>query len=304
MLYAKYPDGLCCHYFEEYFGTTKSMVISPSEGIIDLCWGGRAENGWHAYDITKPLGNSMQDAQINLEKAASFGGRIQEASLTDLKIIDIAIEYGFDSSEAFSRAFKAIYKVSPQIYRRNRLDTFISSKERLDTGLLDHLARNVTVHPRIVELPEIKVAGIRGETTLRDNCLRELWARTNSLYRQIPNQIPNARAFGICEACAENTLCSMNEDILFTEVAGTEVSSFEGLTEPFVPKVIPGGRYAVFTHRGTLRMLPQTFDYIWGTWFLATKEELDWREDFELYDERFLGYDHPDSEVDLYIPVR
>ena len=28
------------------------------------------------------------------------------------------------------------------------------------------------------------------------------------------------------------------------------------------------------------------------------------REDFELYDSRFLGYDHPDSEVDLYIPVK
>ncbi len=70
ILLTKYPDGLCCHYFEEYFGTTKSMVISPSEGIINLCWGGRAENGWQTYDITRPLGNGMQDAQINLEKAA------------------------------------------------------------------------------------------------------------------------------------------------------------------------------------------------------------------------------------------
>ncbi|MEM5818430.1 MAG: GyrI-like domain-containing protein, partial [Desulfitobacterium hafniense] len=155
-----------------------------------------------------------------------------------------------------------------------------------------------------VELPEIKVAGLRGETTLGDNRLRELWDRANSLYIQIPNRIPNGRAFGICEACAENTLYTMNDDILFTEVAGIEVSSFAGLTESFVQKVIPGGRYAVFTHRGTLRMLPQTFDYIWGTWFLTTKEEMDWREDFELYDERFLGYDHPDSEVDLYIPIR
>lgn len=70
MLLAKYPDGLCCHYFEEYFGTTKSMVISPLDGMIDLCWGGRSENGWHTYDIANPLGNSMQTVQINLEKAA------------------------------------------------------------------------------------------------------------------------------------------------------------------------------------------------------------------------------------------
>ncbi|MBW4847464.1 MAG: AraC family transcriptional regulator [Lachnospiraceae bacterium] len=266
-------------------------------------------------DVAKAAGYSYYhlNRQFTAILGESIGSYIKKRRLadaskkllySDLKIIDIAIEYGFDSPEAFSRAFKAIYKVSPQSYRQNRLDIFIGGKERLDTGLLDHLVRNVTVHPRIVELPEIRVAGIRGETTLRDNRLRELWDRTNSLYSQIPNRIPGGRSFGICEACAENTLYTMNEDILFTEVAGTEVSSFEGLTEPFVQKVIPGGRYAVFTHRGTLRMLPQTFDYIWGTWFLTTKEELDWREDFELYDERFLGYDHPDSEVDLYIPVK
>ncbi|MEY8353417.1 C45 family peptidase [Lachnospiraceae bacterium 54-53] len=70
MLLEKYPNGLCCHYFEEYFGTTKSMVISPSDGTMDLCWGGRAENGWYTYDITQPLENGMKEIKINLEKAA------------------------------------------------------------------------------------------------------------------------------------------------------------------------------------------------------------------------------------------
>ena len=35
-----------------------------------------------------------------------------------------------------------------------------------------------------------------------------------------------------------------------------------------------------------------------------TKEVLDEREDFESYDERFLGFDHPDSEMDIYIPIK
>lgn len=82
------------------------------------------------------------------------------------------------------------------------------------------------------------------------------------------------------------------------------MSSFDGVPEGVVTKVLKAGRYAVFTHRGSLSMLRRTFDYIWGTWFLTTREEVDGREDFELYDERFLGYDHPDSEVDLYIPVK
>ncbi|MDL2229085.1 C45 family peptidase [Treponema sp. OttesenSCG-928-L16] len=69
MLLSKYPDGLCCPYFEEYFGTTKSMIISPAEGTIELCWGGRKENGWKVYDIRRPLAEGQRQIEINPEKA-------------------------------------------------------------------------------------------------------------------------------------------------------------------------------------------------------------------------------------------
>lgn len=260
--------------------------------------------GYSYYHLNRQFSAILGESVGSYIKKRRLADAAKKLIYSDRKIIDIAVENGFGSSEAFSRAFKAIYKTSPQSYRSNRFDTFISAKERLDMGLLDHLARNVTVHPTIVELPHIKVAGIRGETTLGNNKLPQLWERFNTMYTEIPNRKENARGFGICEACHENTLYNMNNDIIFSEVAAVEVDSFDGLPDNFIPKEISGGRYAVFTHKGTLRMLMRTFEYIWGTWFLTTREELDWREDFELYDERFLGYDHPDSEVDLYIPVR
>lgn len=122
-------------------------------------------------DVAKAAGYSYYhlNRQFTAILGESIGSYIKKRRLADAakkilytnrKIIDIAMENGFESPEAFSRAFKAIYKVSPQTYRQNRLDTFIAGKERLDSGLLDHLARNVTVHPKIVELPEIKVAGL------------------------------------------------------------------------------------------------------------------------------------------------
>lgn len=260
--------------------------------------------GYSYYHLNRQFVAILGESIGNYIKKRRLADAAKKLIYTDRKIIDIAIENGFESSEAFSRAFKVVYKTSPHCYRSNRLDTFISAKERLDRGLLDHIVRNVTVHPAIVELPPIKVAGMRGETTLSDNKLPLLWKRFQSVQQDIPHKKANARGFGICEACNENTLYIMNNDVLFTEVAAVEVDSFEGLPDGLIPKEIPGGKYAVFTHKGTLRTLMQTFAYIWGTWFLTTKEELDWHEDFELYDERFLGYDHPDSEIDLYIPIR
>ncbi len=71
MLLSRYPDGLCCHFYEEFFGTTKSMVISPCDGTIELCWGGREENGWNLYDISQPFESGTRTVEISLEKAAA-----------------------------------------------------------------------------------------------------------------------------------------------------------------------------------------------------------------------------------------
>lgn len=139
-------------------------------------------------------------------------------------------------------------------------------------------------------LPEIKAAGLRGQTTVRDNSLPELWSRFMGIVEQVPNRTAGGRGFGICEACQEgNTIYRMTDEVRFSEVVSVEVDSFEGLSAPFVPKVIEGGRYAVFTHKGSLDSLIETFRYIWGTWMLNTKEELDSRQDFECYDGRFFG---------------
>ncbi len=122
---------------------------------------------------------------------------------------------------------------------------------------------------------------------------------------RFPVRSPHGRGFGICESCGEgNTLYTMNDDLLFSEVVSVEVSSMSVLPPPLVYKTIPGGKYAVFTHTGSLKSLPLTYQYIWGTWSLTAQEKLDGREDFELYDERFLGFNHPDSRIDIYIPVR
>jgi AraC family transcriptional regulator len=260
--------------------------------------------GYSYYHFTRQFSSVLGESIGSYIKKRRLADGAKKLLYTHKSITAIAMENGFDSSEAFSRAFKAIYKVNPSTYRKNRLDLFLSTKEKLESELLCHRTRNITVHPKIVDLPDIKTAGLRGQTTLRYNVLPQLWHQFNTLSDTIPNRKANGRSFGICEACEEgNTIYSMNDDILFSEVVALEVDKYDNLSEPFVPKTLQGGRYAVFTHKGSLVSLKKTFDYIWGTWFLNTKETLDCREDFELYDERFLGYDHPDSEIDLYIPI-
>ena len=44
---------------------------------------------------------------------------LKEIRNTKRSILDIALEYGFSSHEAFTRAFKEAYSVSPKNYRKN-----------------------------------------------------------------------------------------------------------------------------------------------------------------------------------------
>ena len=260
--------------------------------------------GYSYYHLTRQFSAVLGESVGSYIKKRRLADAAKKLLYTDKRVLDIALENGFGSPEAFSRVFKAAYKVSPHAYRKNRLDLFIAAKDGLSPRQLRHRAQNVTVHPKIVELPVIQAAGLRGQTTLRDNVLPQLWQRFNAVAHRIPNRPANGRGFGICEACSEgNSLAVMNRDVLFSEVAAAEVDSFDGLPKDFVPKQIGGGRYAVFTHRGSTALVQDTFNYIWGTWFLSTRETLADREDFELYDHRYLGYDHPDSELDIYIPI-
>ena len=261
--------------------------------------------GYSYYHLTRQFSAVLGESIGSYVRKRRLANAAKDLIYSDERILDIALKWGFESSEAFSRAFKSLYMMNPAAYRRNRLELFIGKKPMLDEERLSHLAENLTVQPVLTTLPDIKVAGLRGQTTLRDNVLPGLWAEFNSISHKIPDAIPGGRGFGICEACSEgNTLLNMNEDVNFSEIAGIEVSSLEHIKPPFTGKILKGGRYAVFTHKGSLSRLSETFEYIWGTWFLSAQEELDFREDFELYDERFLGYDHPESRIDLYIPVK
>lgn len=260
--------------------------------------------GYSYFHFNRQFQALIGESVGNYIKKRRLANAAHQLLYTHQKIIDIAIDNNFESAEAFSRAFKSVYKISPQKYRDNRIQTLTANKERLNSQLLEHLVNHITVHPQIVQVPEIKVVGIRRQTEIKSKEIKKLWDEFYDFEHQVYYSYHQHRKFGIYELSLDETHFIISEESMFSEVVGIEVESFENVPSYFVKKVIPGGRYAVFTHHGSLELLQQTINYIWGTWLLSTKEEVDSRETFEVMDERFLGYHHPDSVLDLYIPLR
>ncbi len=132
--------------------------------------------------------------------------------------------------------------------------------------------------PRFENGPELKIAGF-GERYRYDAIegIPALWYRFGPYIGKVRHQV-GAITYGVC---------SNGDDTGFDYLAGVEVSSFSDLDESFRTIVIPVAHYAVFTHRGHVSGLHQTFETIWGRWLPESGRVFAPTPLFERYGEEF-----------------
>lgn len=56
LLTATVPDGLCCHYYRDWFGTLWSMIFDATAGKVEVCFGPPTANGWYIFGLDDPKG--------------------------------------------------------------------------------------------------------------------------------------------------------------------------------------------------------------------------------------------------------
>jgi len=233
--------------------------------------------------------------------------RLTEASYelinTNKNIIEIALDYQYQSHEAFIRSFKRIYGISPGQYRKNGKTIALFEKKPMTIEKLLTLKEQTSMQPKIITIDEFKVVGLRGYSSISNNRIPALWTIFMPRTGEIKNISQPMKCYGICENIPDYKMAEFTNDTEFAELVSVGVSDFDDIPEGMVTKVIPKAEYAVFTHKGSLSTLRNTYDYIYGTWIPNSEYEFASTDDFELYDERFKGVDNPESELDIYIPI-
>ncbi|MCB2357191.1 hypothetical protein [Clostridium estertheticum] len=63
LLSTSYPQGLCCHYYEEFFGTLRSMIFDVTDGTIEMTFGSPQSNEWRTFTIKS---NEEQEYMVKL----------------------------------------------------------------------------------------------------------------------------------------------------------------------------------------------------------------------------------------------
>lgn len=270
--------------------------LNEDIGLADVS----RETGYSYYHMTRlfssVLGESV-DRYINRRRLYNASEKLIHS---DQQVIDIALDCGFGSPEAFSRAFKTAFGSSPVGYRKAGLDLLVNAKKSLAPNDVEHIANNISHVPEILLLEETKVAGFRGTVSLSDNRIPELWGRFLRVCKDM--DVFTGVGYSICET--QQTAYTKDGDVAFSVLVGGSVHCFDGLPPALVRKTLCAGKYAVFTHHGSFANLVKTYQYIYGTWLPTAKEELDDREDFEVYEREVLSFDDADNEVRIFIPIK
>jgi len=207
------------------------------------------------------------------------GRRLSEAAKALAKgapdILMVALDAGYGSHEAFTRAFRDQFGLTPDMVRAGGTVNNLLLVEPVN---MDETSKTTLAEPRIEDGRALLVAGLGARFTF-DNLsgIPALWQRFHEHLGHVPGQVGRI-AYGVCY----NT-----DDTGFDYIAGVEVTDFGSLPTEFARVRIPEQRYAVFTHREHVSTVRGTFMAIFNDWLPKSGYRSADAPVFERYDERF-----------------
>lgn len=237
-------------------------------------------------------------------------GASYELINTDKAIIEIAFDYGYESQESFTRSFKSLFNETPNKFRKNENHGFLNAyRSKMNLENIKIKKGEIKMEYKIVEREKMLLVGLECTTTTKENTEKNvipmLWGEFNFRIREVANQTGKREAIGFCGEVKKYTPdIKMSEDVEFRYLAGVEVTSIDSIPEGMKAIEVPKQKYIVFTHKGALDTLGDTYKAIYTKAFPESGFIPDKAFEFELYDERFISPIDPRTEMDIYIPIR
>ena len=203
-------------------------------------------------------------------------------------LLGIALDAGYGSHEAFTRAFSTYFGVLPTTVRKARsLETLtlLEPFQMMKDMIVD------VAKPQIRNRPAFRVVGLSAACTFEDtSAIPALWSGFNAREDTVDNAVAGT-SYGVCY--------DTDEAGRFRYLAGAEAT---GQTDGMDHVDIPAARYAVFAHKGHISDLPKTVYTIWNQSLPDLDLTPQESPNFEVYDARF----DPETGrgvVEVWIPV-
>ncbi|MGV8927703.1 MAG: AraC family transcriptional regulator [Ewingella sp.] len=217
------------------------------------------------------------------------------------KIIDIALDAGFENPESFSRAFKHTFGLTPREFRKTPV--WVDWHRHFQFPGRKHQKRMENMDVKIICVEPIQVAVLEhhGEPMRVNNSVAKFieWRKASGL--------SDYATYGSYGVPYNDPLTTQGDDFRFdicgelsTEAKGKVPTNPQGV----ISKTLPGGRCAVVRHVGSYDHISESVYYLYRQWLPQSGEEL---RDFPVYFRYLrLNEELPEhaQQADILLPLK
>lgn len=219
-------------------------------------------------------------------------------------ILEIAVEYGFNSHEVFSRAFKSEFGVSPSDFRKNEIEFNKFEKADVVSRKMQVESLGCLIDSEIVELEEKIIIGMEciSESFRKSERTTKLWQEFLEATKEMKNLKNPDIHYNVL---GSNFLSSSY--IIF---AGIEAYDCSEISYKIAARKIPAHKYAKFVHKAPMyksitNLLENTVELIYKSWMPNSQYKLA-QLGFEVMvvtNEKFFKRGNKINVIEIYIPV-
>lgn len=153
------------------------------------------------------------------------------------------------------------------------------------------------MQPEITQLDPMTLVGLVATgQNVGDIDIAGLWQRFIAQSEMINHQVDPGKGY-------EYHLQIDDPTSRHLTLIGAAVEKVEILPPEMLAKILPGGTYARFTHHFKEGGFGEAFKQVYG-WIDESAYQFAHPFDIQVYDERFIGHENPESVVEILVPLR
>lgn len=258
------PVGKALWYIESHFANEMTL-----EAVANIA-------GVSRYHMTRAFADVTGHSLMRYVRGRRLteAARVLAAGAKD--ILAVALDARYGSHEAFTRAFREQFDVTPETVRR---DGDLRSITPVEPLKMEEIVRPTGPPVRFEKAQVLLIAGIAERYSCETSAgIPSQWQQFMPFIGNVPGQI-GEDAYGV--------RWNVDEEGHFDYLCGMEVSSFSRLPSQFAHVRIPAQKYAVFSHREHVSTIRSTWATIWNAWWPSSGHELADAPDFERYGAEF-----------------
>lgn len=272
------PVGKAVWYIESHFAD--ELTLDDVAAVAGLS----------KFHLVRAFSTYAGQSVMRYVRARRLSEAARRLAAENCGILDVALDAGYGSHEAFTRAFGEQFGVSPNQLRKSRS---LATIELVEPLKMDEKFTSLP-EPRIVDSAALLIVGLKKRYSEQSTAqMAAQWQAFGPHIGNIDNQQGNV-AYGV--------LCNSDDEGNIDYVTGVEVSQFPDTAKELDGIRIPPQTYAVFQHNGHVSEIRRTWKTIFGKWIGESGRELVDAPQMERYGEAFDPRTGT-GDIEIWIPV-